>query len=64
MTTALRLFILTITLLGLAACDPGPNGMGTAPPGTSQEAHDAQVAAQREARNAYYRGPRGGASGR
>ncbi len=64
MTIPIRLLFLTITLTGMAACDPGPNGMGTAPPGASQNAHDAQVAAQREARSAYYRGPRGGASGR
>jgi len=64
MTGSIRLLALTFTLTGLAACEPGPSGKGTAPPGVSQEAHDAQVAAQREARSAYYRGPRGGASGR
>ncbi len=64
MTGSIRPLALMIALTGLAACEPGPNGMGTAPPGVSQESHDAQVAAKREARNAYYRGPRGGASGR
>jgi len=64
MTTPIRLLVLATILTGLAACDPGPNGMGTTPPGVSQKTHDAQVTAKRNARNAYYRGPRGGASGR
>ncbi|SEF81216.1 hypothetical protein SAMN05421751_10597 [Jhaorihella thermophila] len=50
-------------LAALAACDPGPNGYGTAPPGVSQAEHDARVKAKREARRAYYAGPRGGAAG-
>ncbi|MBE1284990.1 MAG: hypothetical protein GJ676_16885 [Rhodobacteraceae bacterium] len=51
-------------LAGLAACDTGPNGYGSAPAGVSQEAWDAQVRAERNARRDFYRGPRGGASGR
>ena len=48
----------------LAACDPGPNGYGTAPAGVSQEAFDAQVEAERRARREFYRGPRGGTASR
>ena len=51
--------VLTITaIMVLAACDTGPNGHGTAQPGVSQEAHDRAVAAQRQARQDFYRGPR------
>lgn len=64
MKTILRLSTIVAALAGLSACEPGPNGKGTAPPGVSQEKYEAQVDAQRKARNAYYRGPRGGASGR
>ncbi|MGR3759774.1 hypothetical protein ACUXV3_06515 [Roseobacteraceae bacterium NS-SX3] len=48
----------------LSACDVGPNGYGTAPAGISQAEWDRQQRAEREARRAYYRGPRGGHSGR
>jgi len=44
----------------LAACEPGPNGLGVAPPGISQEAYEAQIRADREKRSEFYRGPRGG----
>lgn len=64
MPKTLRLSAAFLALVGLAACDPGPNGKGSAPPGVSQDAYEAQVVANRNARNAYYRGPRGGASGR
>ena len=59
-----RLVLLATCLGLLAACDPGPNGLGTAPPGVSQAEHDAQVAARNKARRTFYSGPRGGASGR
>ena len=52
---------LILTLLGftvLAACDTGPNGFGTAPAGVSQEVYDDAIAAQRQARQDFYRGPR------
>lgn len=51
-------------LISLSACEPGPNGLGTAPPGMSQEAYERQVAARNASRRSYYSGPRGGASGR
>ncbi|KUJ85527.1 hypothetical protein AVO45_00575 [Ruegeria marisrubri] len=61
-------FLFALLLIGLAfslsGCDTGPNGYGTAPPGVSQEEWDAQVAAKRQARRDFYRGPRGGMTGR
>lgn len=59
-----RISLLILGGLTLAACDPGPTGFGTAPPGVSQAQHDAEVQARRQARNEFYRGPRGGATGR
>jgi hypothetical protein len=55
-----RIGLAVLALLGLAACDPGPTGFGTAPSGISQEDYDARVAADREARRDFYRGPRTG----
>lgn len=60
----LRLSLLSLSLLALAACDPGPTGYGTAPAGVSQAQHDAEVQARRQARSDFYSGPRGGATGR
>lgn len=54
-----------VAVLLVSACDPGPNGYGTAPPGISQADWDAQVAARRQAKWEYMSGPRpGGAGGR
>jgi len=53
-----RISVLFVVVFGLAACDAGPNGFGTAPPGVSQDQFDAQVAAKRKARQDFYRGPR------
>ncbi len=60
----LRLLTATFVLSTLGACDVGPNGMGTAPPGVSQQEYEARIAARRKARGAYYRGPRGGTASR
>ena len=64
MKKLIRFFAFGFALIGLFACEPGQNGKGTAPPGVSQEAYEREVSAQRKARSAYYRGPRGGHSGR
>lgn len=64
MTACFRLLFLVSSLVGLSACDVGPNGYGTAPPGVSQADWDRQVKAEREAKRARYQGPRGGATGR
>ncbi|MDW4497991.1 hypothetical protein R5H30_08380 [Sulfitobacter sp. D35] len=59
MRRLLLLLILASPILA-AGCDTGPNGYGTAPPGTSQAAWDAQKAAERDAYRDYMHGPRGG----
>ncbi|MFC3616269.1 hypothetical protein ACFORG_21210 [Lutimaribacter marinistellae] len=53
-----------LACLTLMACDVGPTGHGTAPPGVSQTEWDAEVQARRDARRKTYMGPRGGATGR
>ncbi|MCE8554006.1 hypothetical protein KBY29_06785 [Ruegeria pomeroyi] len=55
---------LMIAAIALAACDPGPTGYGTAPAGVDQAQWDREIAARRQARSDFYRGPRGGATGR
>jgi hypothetical protein len=61
----LRQVALPVVLLSaLAACDLGPNGLGTAPPGVSQEQFEAEIRARNQARSDFYRGPRGGETGR
>lgn len=59
-----RLLPALFALVALSACDLGPNGYGTAPPGVSQADWDRQVEAKRKARRDQYSGPRGGATGR
>lgn len=56
--------VAVLALLATAACDPGPTGHGAARPGIAQTADDAGIAARRKARQEFYRGPRGGSSGR
>ena len=64
MRLVLRLGLICAALAALPGCDPGPNGYGTAPPGVSQEQFDAEVRARRQAKQSFFNGPRGGASGR
>lgn len=52
----LKTAILLCSSLLVSACDPGPNGYGTAPAGVSQAEWDARVAA----RSKYIRGSRPG----
>ncbi|XDA98118.1 hypothetical protein AB1M95_18815 [Sulfitobacter sp. LCG007] len=55
---SLALIVLSPLLIG--ACDLGPNGYGTAPPGVSQAEWDAKIATQRKAEYDYIHGNRGG----
>lgn len=65
MSQFFRLGLLICGATFLAACDTGPNGFGTAPPGVSQADWDAEQKAKREAFFKCMSGPRpGGESGR
>jgi len=59
-----RILAAVLVLTGLSACEPTQGGTGTAPASASQQRVDSQADARRSARSAYYRGPRGGDSGR
>jgi hypothetical protein len=59
-----RILAAVLVLTGLSACEPTQGGAGAAPASASQQSYDSQAAARRSARSAYYRGPRGGHSGR
>lgn len=60
----LRLTIAMAVGVTLAACDPVAPGAQAPQGNASQSAGNTQASADRDARNAYYRGPRGGDTGR
>ena len=57
------ILLLAGTLLLAAACDRGPNGYGTAPPGISQADWDAQQEARRQAKYKASQQPNPGGAG-
>lgn len=60
MKRVFKFSVLAVIAAFLSACDTGPNGFGTAPPGVSQSEWDAQQRAKREAYRKCMSGPRPG----